>query len=89
MQYKTETNRFANSCIASLALGFMLTGIALSVYFCLPVEAVEQIPQVAQIDTIEELDEKVLDEDGHGKKFNQNKTNVQHNFNYITSRSEI
>ena len=42
-----------------------------------------------KIDTIEELDEKVLDEDGHGEKFNQNKTNVQHNFNYITSRSEI
>ena len=57
MQYKTETNRFVNSCFASLALGVMLTGIALSVYFCLPVEAVEPLPQVAQIDTIEEPEE--------------------------------
>ena len=54
MQYKTETNRFVNSCFASLALGFMLTGIALSIYFCLPIEIAEPAPQVAVIDTIEE-----------------------------------
>ena len=54
MQYKTETNRFANSCFASLALGFMLTGIALSIYFCLPSPVAEALPQVAELDTINE-----------------------------------
>ena len=57
MQYKTETNRFVNSCFAFLALGFMLTGIALSIYFCLPVESAEALPQVAAIDTIEEAED--------------------------------
>lgn len=57
MQYKTETNRFVNSCFAFLALGFMLTGIALSIYFCLPVESAEALPQVAVIDTIEEAED--------------------------------
>ena len=54
MQYKTETNRFANSCIASLALCFMLTGAALSIYFCLPVELPAVEPPLVAIDTIEE-----------------------------------
>ena len=57
MQYKTETNRFANSCFASLALCFMLTGIALSIYFCLPVEVPAE-PQLVAIDTIEEEPEE-------------------------------
>ena len=54
MQYKTETNRFANSCFAMLAMSVMLTGIALSIYFCLPVSVTETVPQVAAIDTIQE-----------------------------------
>ena len=54
MQYKTETNRFVNSCFASLALCVMLTGIALSIYFCLPNPVAEPIPQIAITDTIEE-----------------------------------
>ena len=54
MQYKTETNRFANSCFAFLSLGFMLTGIALSIYFCLPNPVAEPVSQVAVIDTIVE-----------------------------------
>lgn len=58
MQYKTETNRFMNSCFASLVLGFMLTGIALSIYFCLPVEIADPLPQVAEIDTIEETEDE-------------------------------
>ena len=57
MQYKTETNRFVNSCFASLSLGLMLTGIALSIYFCLPSPVAEPLPQVAQIDTIDESEE--------------------------------
>ena len=57
MQYKTETNRFVNSCFASLVLGFMLTGIALSIYFCLPATATQPVPQVASIDTINENDD--------------------------------
>ena len=54
MQYKTETNRFVNSCFTSLALCLMFTGIALSIYFCLPNEIAEAVPEVAVIDTIEE-----------------------------------
>ena len=54
MQYKTETNRFVNSCFASLTLCLMLTGIALSIYFCLPVQIADSIPQVAELDTIDE-----------------------------------
>ena len=57
MQYKTETNRFVNSCFASLVLGFMLTGISLSIYFCLPATATQPVPQVASIDTINENDD--------------------------------
>ncbi len=57
MKYKTETNKFANSCFATLSLGFMLTGIALSIYFCLPMDIPEVEPQVAVIDTIEEPEE--------------------------------
>ena len=56
MQYKTETNRFANSCFAFLSLGLMLSGIALSIYFCLPNPVAEAIPQVAEIDSIEETE---------------------------------
>ncbi len=57
MQYKTETNKFANSCFASLALCFMLTGIALSIYFCLPSPVAEPVSQVAVIDRIEDTDD--------------------------------
>ena len=57
MQYKTETNRFANSCFAMLALSFMLTGIALSIYFCLPVTVAETVAPVAAIDTIQESED--------------------------------
>ena len=54
MQYKSETNRFHNSCLATLSLCIMLTGIALSVYFCLPVQIEETAPQVIVADLIEE-----------------------------------
>ena len=54
MQYKTETNRFVNSCFTSLALCLLFTGIALSIYFCLPNDIAEPLPQVAEIDVIEE-----------------------------------
>ena len=57
MQYKTETNRFANSCLASLVLGFMLTGLALSIYFCLPSPVAETLPQVAAFDTIQDIED--------------------------------
>ena len=57
MQYKTEINRFVNSCFASLSLCMMLAGIALSIYFCLPATVAEQLPEVAEIDTIEEPDD--------------------------------
>ena len=62
MQYKTETNRFVNSCFASLALGFMLTGIALSIYFCLPSPVAETLPQVAELDTINEPEDDFSEE---------------------------
>ena len=32
----------------------MFTGIALSIYFCLPNDIAEPLPQVAEIDVIEE-----------------------------------
>ncbi len=54
MQYKTETNRFVNSCFTSLAMCLLFTGIALSIYFCLPNEIAEPLPQVVEIDVIEE-----------------------------------
>ncbi len=54
MQYKSETNRFHNSCFATLSLCIMLTGIALSVYFCLPVQIAEPAPQVITAELIEE-----------------------------------
>ena len=57
MQYKTEINRFVNSCFASLSLCLMLSGIALSIYFCLPAKAAEQLPEVAVIDSIEDPDD--------------------------------
>ena len=57
MQYKTETNRFVNSCFASLSLCLMLTGIALSIYFCLPTPVAEELPMVAEIETIEETED--------------------------------
>lgn len=47
MQYKTETNRFHNSCFASLSLCVMLTGIALSIYFCLPAPVLDPAPEPA------------------------------------------
>ena len=63
MQYKSETNRFLNSCFASITLCVMLTGIALSVYFCLPAAAAADVtePVVAQI--IEEEPEDDFSED--------------------------
>lgn len=54
MQYKTETNRFVNSCFTSLAMCLLFTGIALSIYFCLPNDIAEPLPQVVEIDVIEE-----------------------------------
>ena len=57
MQYKTETNRFLNSCFASLSLCLMLTGIALSIYFCLPNEVPAEAPLVSEIETFDEDDE--------------------------------
>lgn len=63
MQYKTETNRFLNSCFASISLCLMLTGIALSIYFCLPAAVAEPLPEVAVIETIEEEAEEDFSED--------------------------
>ena len=63
MQYKTETNRFLNSCFASLSLCVMLVSIALSIYFCLPAAVAEPLPEVAVIDTIEEEPEEDFSED--------------------------
>ncbi len=58
MQYKLETNRFLNSCFASLSLCLMLTGIALSVYFCLPVAVEEPVPEPVVAEIIEEQPEE-------------------------------
>lgn len=57
MQYKLETNRFLNSCFASLSLCLMLTGIALSVYFCLPAAVAEPVPEPVVAEIIEEQPE--------------------------------
>ena len=54
MQYKTETNKFHNSCFASLLLCVMLSGVALSIYFCLPTFTDEPVPEVAMIEPAEE-----------------------------------
>ncbi len=63
MQYKSETNRFHNSCFATLALCLMFTGIAMSVYFCLPATVVEPAPQLAAADIITEEPEDDFSED--------------------------
>jgi len=54
MQYKSETNRFLNSCFATLLLCVVFTGLALSVYFCLPAPVAEPLPEIAETEIIEE-----------------------------------
>ena len=63
MQYKSETNRFLNSCFASITLCVMLTGIALSVYFCLPAAAAADVTEPAVAQIIEEEPEDDFSED--------------------------
>ena len=62
MQYKSETNRFINSCLATLSLCIMFTGIALSVYFCLPAPVAEPVPEVIVAEVIEEEPEEDFSE---------------------------
>ena len=63
MQYKSETNRFLNSCFATLSLCIMLTGIALSIYFCLPAAVVQPAPEVLVADIIlDESDDDLPDD---------------------------
>ena len=63
MQYKSETNRFLNSCFATLSLCIILTGIALSVYICLPAAAAEPVPEVLVADIIDDTDDDDFSED--------------------------
>ena len=57
MQYKSETNKFHNSCFATLFLCFMLTGVTSPVYFCLPSAAVESEPEVYVSEIIDDESE--------------------------------
>ena len=63
MQYKSEINRFHNSCIATLFLCVMFTGIALSVYFCLPAAIVQPVPEVLVADVISDESDDDFSED--------------------------
>ena len=62
MQYKSETNRFLNSCFAVLTMCIMLTGVSLSVYFCLPAPVAEPEPEVIVAEIIEEEPEEDFSE---------------------------
>lgn len=65
MQYKTESNNFVNSCLASIFLGLLLCTAALSVYFFLPhnktseIIPSEEIIEIAETQVIPEEEDLI------------------------------
>ncbi len=62
MQYKSETDKFHNSCFAMLFLCVFFTCLALPVYFCLPAAATEVIEEPIAVPIVEKEPEEDFSE---------------------------